>query len=99
SLSNFATAYNAAVDAIAAQHGQNAGVLVGDSTVLQLGQALSSLNSYSGGSSGLTTLADLGFTLDSTTGHLSFDSSTLSNVSSSTVQEFLGSTTGGGFLQ
>lgn len=99
SLSNFANAYNAAVDAVAAQHGQNAGMLAGDGTVLQLGQALSSLNGYSGGTGGLTTLTDLGFTLDPNTGHLSFDPTALSTVSSSTVQNFLGDASSGGFLQ
>lgn len=99
SLSNFVTAYNSAVDALAAQHGQNAGVLVGDGTVLQLGHALSALNTYSGGTGGLTTMADLGITLDSTTGHLSFDSSVLSGANTSTVQQFLGSVSSGGFLK
>lgn len=99
SLSSFATAYNAAVDALAAQHGQNAGALAGDSTILELGQALSSINTYSGGSSGLTSLADLGFTLDSTTGHLSFDPSVLTGANQATVTQFLGSVTSGGFLQ
>ena len=99
SLSSFATAYNAAVDALAAQHGQNAGALAGDSTVLELGQALSSINTYTGGTSGLTSLADLGFTLDSTTGHLSFDPSVLSGASQATITQFLGSTASSGFLQ
>lgn len=99
SLSDFATAYNAAVDALAAQHGQNAGALAGDSTVLELGQALSSINTYTGSGSGLTSLADLGFTLDSTTGHLSFDPTVFSSASSQTVQQFLGGITSGGFLQ
>src|SRR5581483_11553559 len=44
SLANFVTAYNASVDALGQQHGQNAGVLAGQSTVLLLGQALSAIN-------------------------------------------------------
>lgn len=99
SLSSFASAYNAAVDALGAQHGQNAGALAGDSTVLELGQALSSINTFTGGGSGLTSLADLGFTLDSTTGHLSFDPAALGSANPATVQGFLGSVTSGGFLQ
>lgn len=99
SLSGFVTAYNAAVDALAAQHGQSAGSLLGDGTVLTLGQALTSITEYSGGTSGFTTLADLGLTLDSSTGHLSFDSSVLSSASTDTVQQFLGSVSSSGFLQ
>ncbi len=99
SLASFVTAYNAAVDAIGAQHGQNAGSLVGSGTVLALGQALHSITEYTGGTSGLTSLADLGITLDSTTGHLSFDASTLGAASKDTVQSFLGSVSSGGFLQ
>lgn len=99
SLSSFVSAYNAGVDAINAQHGQNAGALAGDGTILQLGQALTSISEYSGGSNGFTTLADLGLTLDATTGHLSFDPTVLSSASASTVQAFLGSVSSGGFLQ
>lgn len=98
-LSGFATAYNAAVDALNAQHGQNAGSLAGDGTVLSLGQALTSITEYAGGNSKTTSLADLGLTLDPTTGHLSFDSSVLSSTSSATIQQFLGGLTSGGFLQ
>lgn len=98
-LDGFATAYNAAVDALNAQHGQNAGALAGDGTILSLGQALTSITEYAGGSSGTTSLADLGLTLDSTTGHLSFDPSVLSGTNSSTIQQFLGGLTSGGFLQ
>ena len=99
SLSGFVTAYNAAVDALNAQHGQNAGALAGDSTVLELGQALSAINTYNGGGTGLTSLADIGFSLDPSTGYLSFDPSVLSSASPATIQQFLGTTTSGGFLQ
>ncbi|HLK49919.1 MAG TPA: flagellar filament capping protein FliD [Bryobacteraceae bacterium] len=99
SLSNFVSAYNAAVDALNAQHGQNAGALAGDGTVLQLGQALTSITEYSGGANGFTTLADLGLTLDPATGHLSFDATVLGSANASTVQQFLGSISSGGFLQ
>lgn len=97
-LSNFAMSYNAAVDALAAQHGQTAGALEGDTTVLELGQALSSLITYSGGGSGLTSLATLGFSLDPNTGHLTFDPTAYSGVDANTVQQFLGSASSG-FLQ
>lgn len=98
-LSSLVTAYNAAVDALNAQHGQNARALAGDGTVLSLGQALTSITEYAGGSSGTTTLADLGLTLDATTGHLSLDSSVLSSANADTVQQFLGGVSSGGFLQ
>jgi len=98
-LGNFVTAYNAAVDALGAQHGQNAGSLLGDSTVLALGQTLTSITEYTGGTSGLTSLADLGLTLDPTSGHLSFDPSALATADPSTIQQFLGGISSGGFLQ
>ena len=97
-LSNFVNAYNAAVDAVGQQHGQNGGALNGQSTVLSLNQVLSSINQYAGGTSGTTTLADLGLNLDAT-GHLSFDPNALNSQSAATIQQFLGSTTTGGFLQ
>jgi len=97
-LSSFATAYNSAVDAVAAQHGQNAGALAGDSTILELNQALSSLSDFTGGGAGLTSLADLGLTLD-TNGHLNFDATVLNSADPSTVQQFLGGLTSGGFLE
>ena len=99
SLNSFVSAYNSAVDALAAQHGQNAGALAGDSTILTLGQALTSISEYSSGSSGVTSLADLGLTLDSSTGHLSLDPTVLSSANPSAVQAFLGSVSTGGFLQ
>ena len=98
SLSSFATAYNAAVDALSAQHGQNAGALSGDSTILTLGQALSAVNQYNGGGTGLTSLADMGLNLDAT-GHFTFDAGTFNNANPATVQQFLGSIASGGFLQ
>jgi len=98
-ISSFATAYNAAVDALTAQHGKDAGSLLGDPAVLTLGQALTSLTEYTGGQSGLTSLADIGLTLDPDTGHLAFNASVLSNTPSDTVQQFLGGISSGGFLQ
>lgn len=45
-LNSFVTAYNAAVDALTAQRGQNGGALAGNSIVIQLQQALTSLATY-----------------------------------------------------
>jgi len=98
SLQGFVTAYNNARDGINAQYGQNAGPLSGNSIVLSSSQSLDSLMQYSGGTSGLTTLADLGVTVDPT-GHLTFDPTALSSITPSDVQAFLGSAKTGGFLQ
>lgn len=97
-LSNFATAYNNAVDTVAQQHGQNAGALAGQSTVLTLGQVLSSINQYSTTGANAVSLTSLGLNLDST-GHFTFDATALSSLSPATVQQFLGGITSGGFLQ
>jgi flagellar hook-associated protein 2 len=97
-LSGFATAYNAAVDALGQQHGQNAGALAGQSTILTLGQALSSINQYASPGSNPLSLASVGLNLDKT-GHFSFDPTALNNLSPSAVQQFFGSLTSGGFLQ
>jgi flagellar hook-associated protein 2 len=97
-LSSFATAYNAAVDALGQQHGQNAGALAGQSTILSLGQALSSINQYNTGGVNNTSLATIGLNIDKN-GHFSFDPTALNSLSPATVQQFLGSITSGGFLQ
>ena len=93
-LSNFVTAYNAAVDAVNQQHGQNAGPLAGSSLIDSLGQALQSVSLYSSGSGSLTSIASLGLDLDST-GHISFDPTQLTNLTPSAIQQFLGSATSG----
>jgi flagellar hook-associated protein 2 len=98
-LSDFATAYNSAVVALAAQRGQNGGALTGQSIIFSLSNTLSNLSLYSGSGSGsVTSLADLGLNLDST-GHLSFDATAFNSQSPGDVQQFLGTTTSGGFLQ
>ncbi len=98
-LNNFASAYNAAVDALAAQHGQNAGPLLGSSLITSLGQALQNVSLYTGSAGSITSLADLGLSLDSTTGHLTLDPTQLSTLNPSAIQQFLGNATSGGFLQ
>jgi len=97
-LNSFVSSYNAAADSLTQQHGQNGGALNGQSLVFSLGQALQSVVQYTGGSGTVTSLADLGITLDST-GHLNFDSTALSSHSTADIQQFLGSVTSGGFLQ
>jgi len=97
-LNSFVSSYNAAADSLTQQHGQNGGALNGQSLVFSLGQALQSVVQYTGGSGTVTSLADLGITLDST-GHLNFDSTALSSHSIADIQQFLGSVSSGGFLQ
>jgi flagellar hook-associated protein 2 len=93
-LSGFVTAYNAAVDAVNQQHGQNAGPLAGSSLIDSLGQILQSVSLYSNGSGSVTSITGLGLDLDAT-GHLSFDPTQLSALSPATIQQFLGSATSG----
>ena len=97
-LSNFATAYNSAVDAVAQHRGQAGGALSGESVVFSLSQTLSQISQYVSGTGTAQSLTDIGLSLDSS-GHLSFDSSQFSNLNSSEIQQFLGSISGGGFLQ
>ena len=99
-LSGFATAYNAAVDEVDAQRGQNAGPLQGQQIVFDLSNALGQLGTYTGDGS-FGGLSSLGLTLGSD-GHLTFDEGTLLGAdltSSSAVNSFLGSIANGGFLQ
>lgn len=100
-LSSFATAYNSAVDELAKNRGQNAGALSGDSVIFSLTNSLNQLANYTGTSGSFTSLTSLGLTFD-TNGHLNFDPTALANVSGSQLSDltsFLGSATGGGFLQ
>jgi flagellar hook-associated protein 2 len=101
-ISSFITAYNAGVDAVAANRGQNAGPLAADPIITTLQQSNQSLVEYTGSGNGaVQSLADLGITLDET-GHLSFDQSQFDSLLASDPQDvasFLGSTTTGGFLQ
>ncbi len=99
-LSNFANAYNAAVNEVGGQRGQNAGPLQGDSIVFELSQTLGSIGTYSD-ESPFGGLASLGLNLGSD-GHMTFNESTMLGAdltNSSAVNAFLGSISGGGFLQ
>jgi flagellar hook-associated protein 2 len=76
------------------------GALTGQTIVLSLEQSLRNLSGFSGGSGAVQSLTDLGITFDQT-GHLSFDQTQFSSVSSShpsDVAAFLGSAPGSGFL-
>jgi len=97
-LSNFATAYNSASSALDQQIGQNAGPLAGQSLIYTLANTLNSLVNYSGGSGSINSLASMGLSLDSN-GQMDFDSTVFNSQSISAIQQFLGSTASGGFLQ
>jgi flagellar hook-associated protein 2 len=100
-LSSFVTAYNAAFTEVEKNFGQGGGALVGDSSVLDMSQALQQMISYAGSSGSITSLAQLGveFTQQGT---LTFNSSAISNLSPSQINDaltFLGGVDTGGLLQ
>jgi flagellar hook-associated protein 2 len=101
-LSSFVTAYNAAFAELQKNYGQNGGALVGDSSVLDMQQALQQVIGYTGSGGGsITSLAQLGveFTQQGT---LTFNSSAISSLSQSQISDaltFLGNVNNGGFLQ
>ena len=99
-LSSFVNAYNAAVTELQKNFGQNGGALVGDSSVLEMQQALEQVVNYTGSSGSITSLAQLGveFTQQGT---LTFDSSAITGLSSSQINDaisFLGDANSG-YLQ
>jgi flagellar hook-associated protein 2 len=100
-LSAFVTAYNAAFAEVQKNTGVSGGALVGDSTVLDMQQALTQMIGYSGSSGSITSLAQLGveFTQQGT---LTFSSSALTGLSQSQISDaltFMGDPNTGGFLQ
>lgn len=100
-LSSFASAYNAVVDELDKNRGQNGGALSGQSIVYELQSQLSNLASYTSGSGPVASLSQLGLSFDEN-GNLQFDASTFNNLASQSptdVMNFLGSATAGGFLQ
>ena len=95
-LQTFATAYNAVVDKVNAQIGQNAGLLSGDFLVREVQTDLRSLGNYQA-SGGIKSLTDLGINFDAN-GKMSFDSSTFNSLSDSQINgafTFMGSSTSG----
>jgi flagellar hook-associated protein 2 len=97
-VSNFVDAYNAVETELDTQVGPNAGALSGQSVVYQLFNSLSQIAVYSGSSGAVQTLTDMGVTLNDT-GQLTFDSSQFNSDSIDALQNFLGSSSTGGFLQ
>jgi flagellar capping protein FliD len=101
-LSNFVASYNSAVAELQKNYGQNGGALTGDSTVLDMSQVLSQIGTYTDSTGGsITNLTQLGLEFTDT-GTLTFDPTAISGLSQSQITDalsFLGSPTGGGFLQ
>lgn len=100
-LSSFANTYNTVVDELSQSRGQNGGALSGQSIVYSLSEVLRSISSYTPASGGTASLADLGLTFDQN-GHLQFDPSVFAQNTGSSLNStlnFLGSESGGGFLQ
>jgi flagellar hook-associated protein 2 len=100
-LSSFVTAYNAAFAEVEKNFGQNGGALVGDSSALEMQEALQQMINYTGSSGSITSLEQLGvqFTAQGT---LTFDSSTISSLTPSQISDaltFLGGTNSGGFIE
>jgi flagellar hook-associated protein 2 len=103
-ITSFVSAYNTAIGDVNTQYTVNAanqeGPLAGDTTVQMLQNNLLSIAGYSGGGNGVSTLADLGITMNND-GTLTVDSATLNNAiqnNFSAVQTFMqGGTSGNGF--
>ncbi len=96
-LQQFATAYNAVVAQLDAQHGTNAGPLAGDSVLETAQSVLEDINSYSVSSGGVQTLSDIGLDLD-TSGNLTFNASEFAAGGGANVDalsQFLGDATSG----
>ena len=98
SLSNIASAYNAAFDALGQQRGQSGGALSGDSLVFSLGNVLRQVSQYNSGSGSVDSLTALGLTLGQD-GHLTFDSTAFASLSPTSVQAFLGDIGSSGFVK
>ena len=95
-LQNLVTAYNGVVQQVDAQTGANAGVLDGDSALLQVQSVLRTVTGYQTSGS-VQNLADLGISLGSD-GAMTFDQSAFDSLSSSQLTgalQFLGSETTG----
>ena len=100
-LTSFVSAYNSVVDELAKSRGQNGGALTGQSIIYSASSALHNLTGYTNLSGEVASMSDIGLTFDQN-GHLSFDSSVLTQAASTSltgVLNFFGSEDGGGFLQ
>ena len=92
-LSSLVTSFNAAVDELTKNRGQNGGPLTGDSVVQQLTNALQNVGNYTTSSGSINSLTDIGLSFDQN-GHLQFDSSKFGAAASNSISglmSFLGS--------
>ncbi|HTP87638.1 MAG TPA: flagellar filament capping protein FliD [Bryobacteraceae bacterium] len=92
-LTNFANAYNSAVDEVNKNRGQSGGALTGDSAIYSVTSMLNNLTSYTSASGSIASLSDIGLTFDQS-GHLNFDATAFQNAvsaNSTDVMNFLGS--------
>lgn len=99
-LSAFVNAYNAAVDALDAHRGKDAGALAGQSIVRSLTDSLRTLTRYEASSGDIRSLEDLGLSFDDQ-GKLSLNVTTFESVlrdEAEAVTEFLGAAGESGFL-
>ncbi len=95
-LQSFVSAYNTLTQKLDAQKGQNAGLLMGDSMIVDLGSRLREAANHQG-SGAISSLTDLGITIGND-GAMSLDSSVVNAMQSSdlnNVFQFLGSSTQG----
>ncbi len=101
-LSTFASAYNKVATDLDNQRGQNAGPLQGQPVLSEVNQVVDNLATYFASStSGVNGLKELGLDLGEN-GQMTFNSQTLDSAYSSSptaVASFLGSATGGGWLE
>jgi flagellar hook-associated protein 2 len=102
-IATFVGAYNTAMADVNTQYTVNAanqeGPLAGDTTVQMLQSSLLSIAGYSGGGNGVSTLADLGITMNKD-GSLSLDTATLTNAIQNNfgaVQNFMQGASSNGF--
>jgi flagellar hook-associated protein 2 len=99
---SFVSSYNTAITELGKNIGQGGGALAGESIVYQLTDTLQGLANYTSGAGNISSMAALGLTFNDTTGQLSFDQSTFDSATSNqndALTAFLGSTTGGGFIE
>ncbi len=96
-LQQFATAYNAVVTQLDAQHGTTAGPLAGSSILEAAQSVLQTINSYSVNGGGVQNLSDMGLDLD-TSGNLTFNASEFAaggGANVNALSQFLGNATSG----
>jgi len=103
-INSFVSAYNTAIGDVNTQYTVNAsnqeGPLAGDSTIQLLQDTLLSVSSYTGGGNGVSSLADLGISMNKD-GTLTVDSATLNNAiqnNFSAVQNFMQGASSNGFV-